>query len=244
MAKINLDEIDFKNMSSKERLIWFLNNLKIVGYYEPCVKGIIVEEKEIRKVFNIDPNKIKYDDELYQWIEPDFSMIVNDKDFFRKYPDIRDYYKVDYVIDYPPFTLVLKDFTDDFVKLYLEYKYGIKDSNTTTNNQINKIEIVEDKTEKKKVSFYINEDYSKLFEFNRNKTWTPLYDLARDQEVDYNRSFFNYINSNKDNPLYSNYKFNITKILKMDGEYIKPNIPIVLKSQKTITTRKNKKSKA
>lgn len=244
MIKNCMKGVDFKSMTYKERMIFFLKNFKNIGYYEPCVKGVIIEGDDLRIIFDIDSTKIKYDDELYQWLDSDFSQIVNDKDFFRKNPEIRDYYKVDYAIDYPPFTLVLSDFTDDFVKLYLEYKYGIKDSIFNTDSQINKIEIIKDETEKKKISFYINEDYSKPFEFNRNKTWTLLYDLARDQEVEYNKPFFDYFNSNKDNPLYKKHKFSKTKILKMNGEYIEPNIPIVLRSQKSISTKINKESLA
>lgn len=240
MAKINLNEIDFKSMSYNEILKWFLLNIKEIDGYDRAHTSYTVSYDKMAQILNCQ----KYLNNAVYYIDEYVDTLVNpfeeDKDFFRKHnfeghhprhaPVIGDIY--------------FSDYTDDIINAYLEYKYGIKDSKKSINNQINKIEIIEDKTENKKVSFYINEDYSKLFEFSRNKTWTLLYNLAKDQEVDYEKQIFDYINSNKDNPLYSNYKFNITKILKMNGEYIEPNIPIVLKSQKTISTRRNKKSKA
>lgn len=240
MAKINLDEIDFKSRSYDEILKWFLLNIKEIDGYDRAHTSYTVSYDKMAKILDCQ-KELEY---APYYVDEYTDALVNpfeeDKDFFRKNnfegyhprhaPVIGDIY--------------FSDYTDDIINAYLEYKYGINNSKKSINNQINIIEIVEDKTEYKKVSFYINKDYSRPFEFNRNKTWTPLYDLARDQEVEYNRSFFNYINSNKKNPLYSKHKFINKQILKMDGESIKPNIPISFLSQKTVTTRKNKKFKA
>ena len=64
-----------------------------------------------------------------------------------------------------------------------------------------------------------------------------MYELAKNQSVDFKKDFFDYFNSNKKNPLYSKKKFQITQILKMDGKTITPNIEIKIVTRKAVTQR-------
>ncbi len=110
--------------------------------------------------------------------------------------------------------------------------------------KIQKIDVLEDKNERKKITLYINENYSKPLETNRGPYFISLYNLARDGNTKYDKGFFDYFNSNNSNPLYSNQSFTPSKILKKDRETVIPNIPITLRTQKFITQAKNKNKSA
>jgi asparagine N-glycosylation enzyme membrane subunit Stt3 len=64
-----------------------------------------------------------------------------------------------------------------------------------------------------------------------------MYQLAKEQQVSYDKGFFDYFNSNKINPLYSKEGFNVTKILKQEDGAIVPNIGIEIVTQKAVTQR-------
>ena len=71
-------------------------------------------------------------------------------------------------------------------------------------------------------------------EFSRKDRWGKMYELAKTQEIPFEKSFYDYFNYQQTNPLYTK-GFNVTKILKMKDNYIVPNIEIKLitKSKKT-----------
>jgi len=105
---------------------------------------------------------------------------------------------------------------------------------------INSIDVLEDKTENKKVIIYVNENYSKPIELNRGKYYKQIYNLAKDREINYTKGLYSYFNSNKDNPLYKKYGFLPSVILKKEDNYIVPNIKINIISQKKINQILNK----
>ena len=131
------------------------------------------------------------------------------------------------------------DFTKQGVQALNEFKDNIK-----AKTSIKKIEVLEDKTELKAIVMYINDDYSNPIEFSRGKTSTFLYNLARDKEVPYDRTSFNYIDSNSIHPFYQKHGFIPSKILKQEGNYVKASVPITLMTQKSISQKINKISKS
>lgn len=165
--------------------------------------------------------------------------VINDKDFYRKYNMLN--YKPSYSFDYSRTwsnhdIVVFCDFTDDLIKTYLKDKLGAKSNTITNGNLIEKIEILEDKNERGRISVYINGNYKDdSISFSRNKRWGKMYELAKSQEVLYEKSFYDYFNSQSTNPLYNTRGFKITKILKEQDGYIVPNIEIKLITQNKIT---------
>ena len=63
--------------------------------------------------------------------------------------------------------------------------------------------------------------------------------LAKEKEVHYEKGFFDYFNSNENNPLYKKEGFEITQILQKDSDYITSNIKISLITQKKVTQQLN-----
>lgn len=131
------------------------------------------------------------------------------------------------------------NFTEKGIQVLNEFKDNIE-----AKTSIKKIEVVEDETELKAIVMYINEDYSNPIEFSRGKTSTFLYNLARDREVPYDRTSFNYINSNSIHPFYQNHGFIPSKILKQEGNCVKASVPIILRTQTFISRTINKISKS
>lgn len=105
---------------------------------------------------------------------------------------------------------------------------------------IKSIDILEDKTEHKKVILYINKNYSNPIELNRGKYSEQIYNLAKDEEINYTKGLYSYFNSNKNNPLYKKYGFLPSVILKKEDNYIVPNIDISIIGQKKLTQLLNK----
>ena len=69
--------------------------------------------------------------------------------------------------------------------------------------EIEQLDLLKDEIERKAITIYINTNYNDPKEYNRKGGWEMLYELARDKEVNFNKGFFDYFNSNKKNPLYS-----------------------------------------
>jgi hypothetical protein len=105
---------------------------------------------------------------------------------------------------------------------------------------IGRVELLEDESELKRITIYVNGDYDNPLEFRRSKYYALLYALARDGMVPYEKGFFDYLNSNAKNPLYKKHGFCLSKILKQEGDEILPNVPIVLRTQKFISQSVNK----
>ena len=75
----------------------------------------------------------------------------------------------------------------------------------------------------------INEDYQSQLEVPLKRYWTLMYELAKQQQTAWNKGFFDYFNSNPNNPLYAKLGYKKTKILKFDrAARIIPNIIIEL----------------
>jgi hypothetical protein len=128
----------------------------------------------------------------------------------------------------------------------LIYKINLKTSskkesmsNVNTGQSIKQLHLLEDKSERKEITVYININYSNPRNYNRKGSWKTMYELAKDKEVSYDKSFFDYFNSNKNNPLYKKEKFKVSKILKKKDNIIIPNIEIELVSQKKVSQRLN-----
>lgn len=111
-----------------------------------------------------------------------------------------------------------------------------KSTHKTVSKDIYKLEFLK-KTGR--IEVYINENYHQSLGFSRNKSWGKMYELAENQSIDYDKSFYDYFTSNNQNPLYSNHCFSLTKILKQEDKAIVPNIEINLITQKKRTQRLN-----
>ncbi|MFA5936656.1 MAG: hypothetical protein WC822_02125 [Candidatus Paceibacterota bacterium] len=177
-----------------------------------------------------------------------FRAVETDKDFYRKH-NMLNYqptfaFNRDHKYSSISEDLVFKDYTNDFLKEYLKDRLGVEyhDKNKSGDKTIQKIEVLEDKTELKAIVMFINGNYDKPIEFNRRKYFGLFYTLARDQEISYKKGFFDYFNSNPENPLRKKHGFKKSNILKKEYDYIKPNIPIVIRTQKLISQTKSKTS--
>lgn len=133
-----------------------------------------------------------------------------------------------------PFATVL--LPDNFIELL----HASKESKNNHTQELEKMEILEDETESKKITVYINTDYEKERSYKRGDNWKLMYELAENQTVEYKRGFFDYFNSNIKNPLYSKKEFKLTRVLKKDGDYIIPNIEIKIITQQAVSRRRKK----
>jgi len=129
-----------------------------------------------------------------------------------------------------------------FEKLDTEGKKEENDHIITpvTSVEISRIDVLEDKTERKGITIYININYEKPETFSRKKNWGAMYELAKEKCIKYDKDILDYFNSNKKNPLYSRLGFKITKILKQESDEIVPNIEIKIITQNKITRSKLK----
>lgn len=235
------DQLEIMPTTDEEKLVWIFQTIK--------------KTKEKNGLSKNDPVYIGFDEiivkpffvlKTFEWdFESLLSSIKNDKDFLRKH-NMESYnpsFEVDPLCNGEK-VIQFSDFTDDFIKEYMEDRLGIQSISPNNNNpHIEKIEILKDNSDRKAIVLYINGNYDIPIVFNRGKTSNLLYDLARDGEVPYNRSSFDYMNSNIAHPFYSKYGFAVSKILKQEKNFIQPNIPITLKHQKSITQTKNKISR-
>lgn len=231
---------DRPKITNKEKLIWLFQTL--------IKEGLRDEEDLLMVPFDkllVAPYfyKEKHDDvyqDFYILIRP----IQTDKDFFRKHNMLN--YKPEFTFDeskeYSEHGVVFfKDFTDDFLKEYLEDRLGVKYSNKSKsdNKSIKKIEVLKDETERGRVRIYINGNYKdEPMNLSRNNRWGLIYKLAKKEEVPFNKNLYDYFNYQQTNPLYTK-GFQVTKILKEEDGYIVPNIQIKLIT-KNKTTRQLK----
>jgi hypothetical protein len=229
--------------ANKEKLIFLFQTLLKEGIRHPFHSNVLVINEHKLKVAPFFDESNFTEQTFSELLQP----VKDDLDFYRKYNMVN--YKPDFRFNKEGFSspediMLFFDFTYDFLKLYLKERLGAESRSITNKNRavIEKIEVLEDKTELKKITLYINGDYNNPAEFKREQYSILFYNLARDNEVPYERGFFNYFNSNRANPLYKKYGFTLSKIFKQDSVYIEPNIPITLKTQKFISQTKNKTS--
>lgn len=124
MARINLDEIDFKSMSYDETLKWFLTNIKEIDGYDRAHTSYTISYDKMAKI--LDCQK-ELEHELYyvdEYIDALVKPFEEDKDFFRK-NDFDNYHP-----HHAPVIgdIYFSDYTDDIINAYLEYRYEIKES--------------------------------------------------------------------------------------------------------------------
>ena len=101
------------------------------------------------------------------------------------------------------------------------------------------IKIIEILEGRGRIKLHINEDYHLEPNFARGRYWGKMYELAETGSTDWDKAFFDYFNSNKNNPLYARHGLSVTKILKQEGDAIVPEIKIGLITQKKVTQRRN-----
>jgi hypothetical protein len=228
------------NVTPKEQLIFIFQTLIKEGVRFGNNMVIIDEDK-----LNVKPY---FDEKVYpgfswQAFHDLFEPVKNDLDFYRKYNMAN--YKPDFGFDEerlisPNDIVVFYDFTEDFIKFYLEDRLGVKSKPKTSDNKtvVKKIEVLKDKTKNKRITVFINGDYNNPKDFSRGKNWEKIYELAESKQTGFDKAFFDYFNYSYINPLYTkNGGFKITKIIKERDGVIIPNIKIELTTQKAITQR-------
>lgn len=106
----------------EERIIWFLNYIKRKQSYTSGLdKGLILfVDKGLSPLIKSNYNYLT--EEVENILKP----IIQDKDFIRRYGF--NEYKPSFDFD-DHNVIIFYDFTDDFIDSYLEYKFGIKNSN-------------------------------------------------------------------------------------------------------------------
>lgn len=221
-----------QGLDHDERLIWLLQTILKEQVSLPYSGGCsMVELDKLQVAPHLDDSDQA---ECFSILDE----VINDKDFYKKHNMLS--YKPSYSFDYSRTEsshdiAVFCDFTEDLIKTYLKDKLGVKSNTVTNGNLIEKIEILEDKNERGRISVYINGNYKDdTISFSRNKRWGKMYELAKSQEVPYEKSFYDYFNYQQTNPLYTK-GFNVSKILKEQDGYIVPNIEIKLITQNKIT---------
>jgi len=99
-----------------------------------------------------------------------------------------------------------------------------------------------------KFQVVINGDYQNTIKGDRAKpSWNLLFEAAGGKEVWYDKTFKNYLDyfsSNKKCRLYTQTGHKITKILKVEGGQIVPNIKMEVISEKAFKTRLKKAKKS
>ncbi len=133
---------------------------------------------------------------------------------------------------------------EDFNKAY-QIAYGTKRIKKYKSEAIEKLILVEPKGRRIKV--VINDDYKNFFDVGYKDYWSFLFRVAsgeEDLEASKHKGAFDYFNSNKQCKLYSKFGHRVTKILKIEDGYIRPNIEVIPMSEKAFQTRLNKDKKA
>ncbi len=146
--------------------------------------------------------------------------------------------QVDQEID-PLSGVSLEDEEDSFILNIYNWKLFYKKAESflgfKKESDIKQLEFLEDKNETKGITVYVNKEYGNPLKFNRGLYWKKIYELAKEAEVHYDKGFFDYFNSNQNNPLYGKGGFKLTQVLQKNGDYVVPNIKINLITQKKIT---------
>jgi len=177
-------------------------------YASYCVEML---EKIKKDLFKLDHLGLKINTKEFSWIKDEF------------------YYCRKYVIAIDPYYKPL-------FEAYLVFLGRDEKECVAKKVAISKIDILVDKTEKKRIKVYINGDYNNPKDFSRNNSWGKMYELADVGFIDHNYPFYNYFNFGEDNPLYSKRcGFKITAIVKKEDNLIVPNIEIKLISKNKLS---------
>lgn len=141
----------------KERYIWFLNyikNNKISEVFNRLGWEEIAITKELSPL--LESNYEYLTEEIRKYLLP----IMTNKDFIRRYGF--NEYKPNFEFEKDSNILVLWDFTDDLIDSYLEYKFGVKNSNNKEKNSNDEYYRIGN-FEYKNHSLFINDEKIKLF---------------------------------------------------------------------------------
>lgn len=119
-----------------------------------------------------------------------------------------------------------------------EFKKAIKLKRIITNdNKINEIAIVKPTIDDTRFVIIINQNFDNPLECDLIKqSWNLLFQLATKGEMeldDRSKGYLDYFNTNKKCKLYTQTGLAMTKILKINNGFIKPNIKISAMSEKS-----------
>ncbi len=110
-----------------------------------------------------------------------------------------------------------------------------------SDNSIYKITCIKPKDGGNKFLMVVNDDYQNPIMGDRAKpTWSSLYEIATKGYALYQKKVLDYLNSNKNNRLYTQTRLPISTIVRQEGSELCPAIQIDSISEKAYVQRKNK----
>jgi hypothetical protein len=239
-------------IKQKEQLRWFLNKLialsknpvTLQSYDENICFPVNLLKKEKTELFPLGRNAsaVEYDSEDQEYASYCKEMLETIKRDIYKLENKNVHFNEEKFSWYEDPGLFCSDysfFIDCYNKpLFESYLLFINRTkkDKRCSGVIEKMEILEDKSERGRINIYINGDYKhEPMSFSRNNRWGKMYELAKSQKVLFEKGFYDYFNVQSTNPLYNTRGFKITKILKEQDGYIVPNITIKLITQNKVT---------
>jgi len=238
------------DIQDKKSLIWFFKTLKESGERDLEYGTLYIDLDKLCK----EPffKKEEESEPIYVTLERIENFIKTDKDFLKKNNFTNYNIKIGFDTRTASFTgqdsdinydiIAFTDFTDELIGAYLEHRLGVKTKiqKVRGKTDITRIDILKNKTGSNGIILFANEEYNIPIEFENSNSSRTLYNLADKKTSHYIRGVFDYLNSGKENPLYKKYNYNVSKIFKKDRNYILPNIPMKLVTQKFISQRRSK----
>jgi hypothetical protein len=203
--------------------------------------SITIASSNLSKAYGDFKNQMT---ELKEFVEKYYHVLHNDRylsleETFEQYPAITEGSTLEKLMALQKERV--ENYENSFDSLIVTFK-SLSGNKTKQGAKIFSIEVLEDESELKGITVYINTEYDIPKKFMRKQYWTALFNLAKEQSIAYDKAMFDYFNSNKQNPLYSKGDFTVTKILKEEDNYIKPNITIEIVTQKKVTQRTNRET--
>jgi len=208
------DEMEIMSTTKKEKLIWIFQTIKNVkekgGFanndsVQVAIKEIIKKPFFILKTFEWDMSDL-------------FKHIQEDKDFFRKHNMTSYNPRFEVVIEFLDDSTMIEfsDFTDDFIKAYMEDRLGIKTGDGIDNNQNKKV--ILQKTKKKQLQLQDLPSNLKWEEItirflNNNEAQITARELV--YQVSYELMGFQDEKSKK-----PNFQWNLLKLLSLKNGYL------------------------
>lgn len=174
-------------------------------------------------------------DEQRQWYEKNFNTIISPEIFSQNIFLIAHNLKK------------LKDFkkeVDEKIK-----QLSLKDGKNSS-RFIKEIICVKPIKDNDRFKIVVNDNYLNPIEVDKTRdrgSWDLLYRVAEEGEVYADKDYKNnlgYFNTNRRNKIYTKTKLNLTKVLKQEGDYIRPEDDLKIKSisHKAFMQKKNKTS--
>ena len=133
-----------------------------------------------------------------------------------------------------------------FKSFYEKVERGKRGPDKNLKSKINEIICVRPNLGNKFI-VVLNNDYRNFIKGDRAKSsWDFLFRIAEGEEIPYNVEYKNcidYFNSNSNNRIYTQTGCKVTKIFKIEGGYIRPNIKMNVISEKALKRRIKKTEK-